>query len=166
MGSFDLMAGRSSHDASALPAGTVTFVFTDIEGSTALLAELGELYGELLFSHHRLLREVWVAHDGVEVSTEGDAFFVAFASAGQAVAATAAGQVVLSAHGWPHGEPLRVRMGVHTGEPRIREGITGVRMFITPRGLPRPRAVGRCSFRRRRRRSRRALRSPRWAAIA
>jgi predicted ATPase/class 3 adenylate cyclase len=116
------MTGRSSHDALALPAGTVTFVFTDIEGSTALLDELGELYGEVLFSHHHLLREVWVAHDGVEVSTEGDAFFVAFASASQAVAATAAGQVALSAHIWPHGRPLGVRMGVHTGEPRIREG--------------------------------------------
>lgn len=100
----------------------MTFVFTDIEGSTALLDELGELYADVLFSHHRLLREVWAAHDGVEVLTDGDAFFVAFASASQAVAATSAGQVALSAHIWPHAQPLRVRMGVHTGEPRIREG--------------------------------------------
>ena len=65
---------------------------------------------------------MWEAHGGVEVSTEGDAFFVAFSSASRAVAATAAGQAALAAHAWPHGEPVLVRMGVHTGEPRIREG--------------------------------------------
>ncbi len=104
------------------PTGTVTFVFTDIEGSTALLDRLGDGYGEVLFSHHALLRGVWEAHGGVEVSTEGDAFLVAFSSASGAVAATTAGQAALAAHAWPHGEPVRVRMGVHTGEPRIREG--------------------------------------------
>jgi predicted ATPase/class 3 adenylate cyclase len=112
--------GRVS--TSILPTGTVTFVFTDIEGSTALLDRLGEGYGEVLFTHHRLLREVWVAHGGVEVSTEGDAFFVAFASASAAVAACGDAQAVLATHVWPHGEPLRVRMGVHTGEPRVTDG--------------------------------------------
>ncbi len=107
---------------SELPTGTVTFVFTDIEASTALLDRLGDGYGEVLFAHQALLRGVWDAHGGVEVGTEGDAFFVAFSSASGAVAATAAGQAVLAAHAWPHGEPVRVRMGVHTGEPRIREG--------------------------------------------
>lgn len=107
---------------SELPTGTVTFVFTDIEGSTALLDRLGDGYGEVLSTHHELLREVWAAHGGVEVSTEGDAFFVAFGSASRAVAATAAAQAALSAHSWPHGERVRVRMGVHTGEPRMREG--------------------------------------------
>jgi predicted ATPase/class 3 adenylate cyclase len=104
------------------PSGTVTFVFTDIEGSTALLNRLGGAYGDVLFAHHALLRGVWEAHGGVEVGTEGDAFFVAFSSASRAVAATAAGQAALAAQAWPHGELVRVRMGVHTGEPRIREG--------------------------------------------
>ena len=104
------------------PSGTVTFVFTDIEGSTALLDRLGDAYGDVLFAHHALLRGVWEAHGGVEVSIEGDAFFVAFSSASRAVAATAAGQAALAEHVWPQGEPVRVRMGVHTGEPRIREG--------------------------------------------
>ncbi len=112
-----MMAGVSE-----LPTGTVTFVFTDIEGSTALLDRLGDGYGDVLFAHQALLRAVWDAHGGVEVSTEGDAFFVAFSSASRAVAATAAAQAALAAHSWPHGEQIRVRMGVHTGEPRIRDG--------------------------------------------
>ncbi len=107
---------------SELPTGTVTFVFTDIEGSTALLDRLGDRYGEVLFAHYALLRGVWEAHGGVEVRTEGDAFFVAFSSASRAVAATMAGQAALAGHAWPQEEPVRVRMGVHTGEPRVREG--------------------------------------------
>jgi predicted ATPase/class 3 adenylate cyclase len=106
----------------ALPEGTVTLVFTDIEGSTALLDRLGDGYGDVLFAHHRLLREVWAEHRGVEVDTEGDAFFVAFASAADGLAACAAAQAALAGHAWPHGEPLHVRMGVHTGAPRVREG--------------------------------------------
>ena len=104
------------------PTGTVTFVFTDIEGSTAMLDRLGEDYGDLLFAHHALLRDVWSGHGGVEVSTEGDAFFVAFDSASRAVAATAAAQAAIAGHRWPRNEQLKVRMGVHTGEPRVREG--------------------------------------------
>lgn len=107
---------------SGLPTGTVTFVFTDIEGSTALLDRLGDGYGEVLFAHHALLREVWEEHGGVEVSTDGDAFFIAFSSASRAIEAATAGQAALAAHVWPHGEQVRVRMGVHTGEPRIHEG--------------------------------------------
>ncbi len=107
---------------SELPAGTVTFVFTDIEGSTALLERLGEGYGGVLFAHQALLRGVWRAHGGVEVSTDGDAFFVAFSSASRAIDATAAAQAALAEHVWPRGEQVRVRMGVHTGEPRIRDG--------------------------------------------
>jgi predicted ATPase len=94
-----------------LPTGTVTFLFTDIEGSTRLLQELGDGYGDALAEHRRALREAWERHEGVEVDTQGDAFFVAFARATDAVAAAADGQRAL-ARG-----PVRVRMGLHTGEP-------------------------------------------------
>jgi predicted ATPase len=94
-----------------LPTGTVTFLFTDIEGSTRLLQELGDGYAEVLAEHHRALRGVWARHRGVEVDTAGDAFFVAFARASEAVAAAAAAQRALAAG------PVRVRMGIHTGEP-------------------------------------------------
>ena len=102
---------------SELPRGTVTFLFTDIEGSTRLLQELGEGYPEVLAEHHRLLREMWARHRGVEVDTAGDAFFVAFSRASDAVAAAGEAQVAL-AEG-----PVRVRMGLHTGEPM--EGVEG-----------------------------------------
>jgi predicted ATPase/class 3 adenylate cyclase len=108
--------------ADGLPEGTVTLLFTDIEGSTALLQTLGDRYGELLAEHHRLLREVWVSHRGVEIDTEGDAFFVAFAVPSDAVRAAAAAQAALAAHPWPAGTRCRVRMGLHTGEPRLRDG--------------------------------------------
>ncbi len=94
-------------------------LFTDIEGSTRLLHEIGDLYGEVLGEHDRLLRSVWSAHGGVVVHAEGDAFFVAFPDAGQAVKAAAAAQVALGAHRWVHGGRLRVRMGVHTGAVRV-----------------------------------------------
>src|SRR5215510_5870621 len=94
-----------------LPTGTVTFLFTDIEGSTKLLHELGDEYADILAEHRRVLREAFGAHDGVEVDTQGDAFFVAFARATDAVAAAVASQEALG------DGPIRVRMGVHTGEP-------------------------------------------------
>ena len=105
-----------------LPAGTVSLLFTDIEGSTRLLDALGDDYGTLLADHHRLLRATWVEHGGVEVDTEGDAFFVAFADAAAAVAAAVDAQRRLAEHDWPGGERVRVRMGVHTGTPRIQNG--------------------------------------------
>ncbi len=105
-----------------LPVGVVTMLFSDIEGSTRLLHSIGDEYGIVLAEHHRLLREVWLAHDGVEVSTEGDAFFVAFADASQAVRSALAAQRVLSAHDWAAAAEVRVRMGVHTGSPRVRDG--------------------------------------------
>ena len=96
-----------------LPTGTVTFLFTDIEGSTRLLQELGDRYAAVLAEHHRALREAWQLHEGVEVDTQGDAFFVAFARASDAVAAAADAQLALA------GGPVRVRMGLHTGEPLL-----------------------------------------------
>jgi predicted ATPase/class 3 adenylate cyclase len=105
-----------------LPSGTVTFLFTDVEGSTKLLQELGaEAYAEALLEHRRVLREAFDAHDGVEVDTQGDAFFVAFPTALGALAAAAAALEGLSTG------PIRVRMGVHTGTPHVDgEGYVGV----------------------------------------
>jgi predicted ATPase len=98
-----------------LPSGTVTLLFTDIEGSTRLLHELGDGYADVLAEHRRVLREAFGAHAGVEVDTQGDAFFVAFAKATDALAAADDAQRAL-AEG-----PVRVRMGVHTGEPLVTE---------------------------------------------
>jgi predicted ATPase len=96
-----------------LPSGTVTFLFTDIEGSTSLLEEHGERYAELLEEHRRVLREAFERHDGVEVDTQGDAFFVAFQRASDALAAAEEAQKALD---------IPVRMGVHTGEPTLTVG--------------------------------------------
>jgi predicted ATPase/class 3 adenylate cyclase len=104
-----------------LPSGTVTFLFTDIEGSTRLLHELGDGYADALAEHRRLLRVAFERHGGVEVDTQGDAFFVAFARAGDAVEAAREAQRALE------GGPIRVRMGVHTGEPQVTdEGYVGI----------------------------------------
>jgi predicted ATPase/class 3 adenylate cyclase len=96
-----------------LPQGTVTFLFTDIEGSTRLLQERGDEYAEMLADHHRALRGEIGRHGGVEVNTQGDAFFVAFAKASDALAAAAAARESLG------DGPIRVRMGLHTGEPTV-----------------------------------------------
>ena len=100
---------------SSLPSGTVTLLFTDIEGSTQLLHELGDGYAEVLAEHRRLLREAFARHDGVEVDTQGDAFFVAFPSARAAV------EAALEAHGALEPTPVRVRIGIHTGEPTVAD---------------------------------------------
>lgn len=105
-----------------LPSGTVTFLFTDIEGSTRILRDLGDRYDELLDQHHRLLRDVWTRHRGVEVQTEGDAFFVAFERASDALSAAIDGQRALAAAAWPGDLVLQVRMGLHTGYARPVEG--------------------------------------------
>src|SRR5215471_8421884 len=101
----------------ALPSGTVTLLFTDIEGSTRLLQQLGERYAEILAVHQQLLRSVFQAGNGYEVGTEGDSFFVTFARAADAVSAAVAAQQALAAHPWPAGGAVRVRMGLHTGAP-------------------------------------------------
>src|SRR5690349_2122999 len=101
------------------PRGTVSFLFTDIEGSTQLLAALGtETYAGALARHRELLRKAFADHDGYEVDCEGDAFFVAFGSARSAVSAAVEAQQALAAAEWPDGRSLRVRMGIHTGEAR------------------------------------------------
>src|SRR5438046_8481917 len=111
-----------------LPAGTVTFLFTDIEGSTRLLHELGDAYADALAEHRRLLREAFARHGGVEVDTQGDAFFYAFPSGPEAIEAAGEGQQALSAG------PIRVRMGVHTGRPHVgREGYVGEDVHLAAR---------------------------------
>ena len=100
----------------ALPAGQVTFVFTDIEGSTRLFQRAGDEYRSLLDDHRRLLRGAFEAHRGAVVATEGDSFFVAFGDAGDALRACLEGQLALARHGWPRDRVVRVRMGLHTGE--------------------------------------------------
>jgi predicted ATPase/class 3 adenylate cyclase len=103
------------------PRGTVTLLFSDIEGSTRLLQELGRgRYAETLDLHRRLLREAFERHGGYEVDSEGDAFFVSFASAEQAVAAASEVQQALAQADWPDRQELRVRIGIHTGEPLAR----------------------------------------------
>jgi predicted ATPase/class 3 adenylate cyclase len=99
-----------------LPSGTVTFLFTDVEGSTKLLHELGsEAYAEALAEHRRVIREACAGHDGVEVDTQGDAFFVAFPTAPGALAAAEEIARELAS------EPIHVRMGIHTGTPLLSE---------------------------------------------
>jgi predicted ATPase/class 3 adenylate cyclase len=102
----------------SLPTGTVTFLFTDIEGSTTLLQRFGDRrYAEVLAEHQRLLRAAFAEGHGQEIDTQGDAFLVAFSRARDAVAAAVAAQQALTKHPWPDGASLRVRMGLHTGEP-------------------------------------------------
>ncbi|CAA9351402.1 MAG: hypothetical protein AVDCRST_MAG72-1445 [uncultured Nocardioidaceae bacterium] len=105
-----------------LPQGVVTFLFTDIAGSTRLLHRLGEGYGEVLSMHRRLLRRSFLAHGGHEIDTQGDSFFVVFDSPREGVAAAADAQRALAEHSWPEGVRLLVRMGLHTGEPLLLEG--------------------------------------------
>jgi class 3 adenylate cyclase len=102
-----------------LPRGTVTLLFTDVEGSTRLLQDLGEeAYVRALENHRRLLRESFTAHGGVEVEMQGDSFHFAFADPCEAVLAAAQAQAALADNAW-EAEPVRVRMGIHTGEPLV-----------------------------------------------
>jgi len=115
--------GRDVEPAvSQLPGGTVTFLFTDIEGSTSLLRQLGESYIQVLSEHHRLLGEIFERSGGRVVDTQGDAFFVAYSRARDAVSAAIEVQGALRAHQWPQGAQLWVRMGLHSGEPAVEGG--------------------------------------------
>jgi peptide/nickel transport system substrate-binding protein len=105
--------------AAGLPTGTVTFLFTDIEGSTRLLKQLRDGYASVLADHEAIIRAALAEHDGWEIDTQGDSFFAAFRRAKDAVGAALAAQRAFSEHDWPDGVHLRVRMGMHTGEPVV-----------------------------------------------
>jgi class 3 adenylate cyclase len=105
-----------------LAPGTLTFVFTDVEGSTRLLRQLREGYGSVLAEHQRLLRDAVSAHGGHEVDAHGDSFFAAFPRPREAVLAAVAAQRSLNEHPWPNGAELQVRIGVHTGPAEVAEG--------------------------------------------
>ena len=112
---------------SSLPSGTVTFLFTDIEGSTALLRELGDGYADVLREERRILRDTLTGAGGQEIDTQGDAFFFSFTRAREAVAGAVAAQTALADHEWPAGVQVKVRMGLHTGEPSVGdEGYVGL----------------------------------------
>ncbi len=105
-----------------LPSGTVTLLFTDIEGSTRLLRQLGDRYASLLDEHRKVMRAAWKPFGGRAVDCQGDASFVIFGRAVDGVAAAAAAQQALAAQPWPDGSVVRVRMGLHTGEPTLVGG--------------------------------------------
>src|SRR6266566_9003033 len=117
-----------------LPMGTVTLLFTDMEGSTRLLQQVGERYTDLLEEYRQLLRAAFQWWNGHEVDTQGDAFFVAFARATDAVSGAVAAQRALASHVWPDAAVVRVRMGLHTGEPtRVDEGYVGLDVHYAAR---------------------------------
>jgi class 3 adenylate cyclase len=125
-------ASRASADrlpghVSELPSGTVTFLFSDIEGSTRLLKQLGDRWPEALGDHNRIMREALSATGGREVDRQGDSFFAVFPRARNAVAAAVKAQRDLAAHEWPDGARVRVRMALHTCEPVVgEEGYLGL----------------------------------------
>ncbi|HVH65596.1 MAG TPA: adenylate/guanylate cyclase domain-containing protein [Candidatus Acidoferrum sp.] len=104
---------------SDLPTGTVTFFFSDIEGSTRLIRELGDAYPEALLAHHAIQRQALAANGGHEIRTEGDSFFIVFSSALQACQGAATAQKMLADYRWPQDVQLRVRIGLHTGEATL-----------------------------------------------
>ena len=109
-------------DQSSLPSGTVTFLFTDIEGSTRLLQRLKDEYESILAKQREILRAAFIRWDGAEVDTQGDAFFVAFPRTTDAVSAVVEIQRGLAQHKWPSGAIVRVRMALHTGEAALKKG--------------------------------------------
>jgi predicted ATPase/class 3 adenylate cyclase len=110
-----------------LPAGTITMLFSDVEGSTALLGRLGDRYGEALSAQRKIQRAAFAEFGGHEMGTEGDSFFVVFPSAADAACSCVAAQHNLAGHNWPAGMTLRVRMGLHSGEPaRHEDGYVGM----------------------------------------
>jgi class 3 adenylate cyclase len=123
--SFHLLAAGckdGSMSGAPLPRGTVTFLFSDIEGSTDLVRRVGDdVFAAVRGEHRRLLRDAFAAHGGREIDTAGDGFFVAFESARSAVAAAVAAQLALASSMWPADAEVRVRIGLHTAEPYLGE---------------------------------------------
>jgi predicted ATPase/class 3 adenylate cyclase len=116
-----------SHIHPELPSGHVTFLSTDIEGSTKLLRKIGSAYRLVLADQRRIIRDATARYHGREVDTQGDSFLIAFPEPEQAVLAAADIQAKLAAHDWPGGSQLKVRMGMHTGEPWVEaEGYVGI----------------------------------------
>ncbi len=114
-------------EMNALPGGTVTYLFTDIEGSTRLLQKLGDSYSKVLALQRQVFRSAIENWQGQEVDTQGDAFFVAFARASDAISAAAQAQELLAQQSWPGGMAIKVRMGLHTGEAKLtHEGYVGI----------------------------------------
>src|SRR5712692_4475133 len=113
-----MRATRQAEEASGM---RLTFVFTDIEGSTDLLKRLGDRYADVVAAHRRILREEVGVRGGVEMDTQGDAFFFSFVRAQAAVAAAVATQPRLASYSWPDSTTLRVRMSLHRGEPVVGE---------------------------------------------
>jgi class 3 adenylate cyclase/streptogramin lyase len=110
---------RDNSSVSVLPSGTVSLLFTDIEGSTQLQHRLGERYQEVVSEHRRLVEQAFASHDGVVVDRQTEAYFVAFPRARNAVAAAAEAQRAIAEHEWPDGVDVKVRMGIHSGDPEL-----------------------------------------------
>jgi len=113
---------KTENPLPVLPGGTVTFIFTDIEGSTELLKQLGNEYAIVLADQRRILRQAFSRWNGQEVDTQGDSFFVSFTRATEAVAAAVEIQREIAQHSWPEDVEVRIRIGLHTGEPLVAEG--------------------------------------------
>jgi DNA-binding NarL/FixJ family response regulator/class 3 adenylate cyclase len=119
---------------SALPTGTVTLLFTDLEGSTGLIRQLGDRYGDLLSDQRRLLQNVVARHGGSQVDTAGDGNFIAFPTARDGVAAAVDAQRAMAGYPWPAEAVVRMRMALHTGEPRLAEqGYHGLGVHLAAR---------------------------------
>jgi class 3 adenylate cyclase len=111
----------------SFPSGTITFLFSDIEGSTRLLEQLGDRYADVHRDHRRILRERLTEAGGQEIDTQGDAFFFSFLRAKDAVSGAVEAQRGIAEHEWPEGADVKVRMGLHTGEPTVgEEGYLGM----------------------------------------
>jgi class 3 adenylate cyclase len=148
----------------SLPTGTVTFLFSDIEGSTNLVRRVGDdVFADIRADHRRILREAFTAQGGREIDTAGDGFFIAFDSARSAVLAAISAQIELATFIWSEDAEVRVRIGLHTAEPHLAEdGYVGS-AFTAPPASATLRTAARSSCRTRRRASWKTRSSPAWS---